>query len=434
MCPEVEKRLAQKRIEKYRSIQVPKRHITRRSLLKSSIALPFIFHPVLPGLFPSSSFAGLSFDIFNWGCVKCELGFCMCKVVGIELIPSIYNKYWYPVGFMEINRECQFLTSLLPLLGEVVGELLGKLCGLIPTGWVQAADMSQNEGIGKYNQQYMRVHARWYGLTPETEALIDTYLTVAELCPCSLVEAAKNVVLGPAFKKLSNIEKKLSKFGNKFKKLKDAIQKVTEVLKSLGGVPLPIWFTEILSPIWTTDFLSVDNVLFANAGLRQALLGALASSPLGHIAVCSGLLQQLEKLGISIQGMLDPDFFCVGVWGYGYPRIGIVRSDDPLIAHLLAVARFHHLYSKTIPVIPFEFSYDSIRYQLVRPFSSECMRPGCGGTTIPSLCEIIENATNPTALLDTLKNKATLVEGRTMNALDRKTFLVVWKKKKRCCC
>ena len=434
MCPEVEKRLIQRRREKYRSVQVlgsRRKGVTRRDFLKSSLVLPLLLNPILPsGFHPSTSHAIIDLDIFNWGCVKCELGFCMCY----GLIPSIYNKYWYPVGFMEINKTCQFLTSLLPVLGEVVGTLLGNLCGLLPLGWIQQADMSQNMGIGKYNQQYMRVHARWYGMTPEIEALVSAYLATVELCPCSLVDAVKNIALGPVSNKLSDIEQKLSDVGNKLKNLTNGIQKIQKVLKKLGNLPLPIWFTEVLSPIWTTDFLSVDNILFANAGLRQALLGALASSPFGHIAMCSGLLQELQRLGVSIQGMLDPDFFCVGVWGYGYPRIGIVRNDDPLISHLLAVARFHHLFSKTIPVIPFEFSYNSIRYQLVRPFSSECMRPGCGGTSIPNLCEIIQNATNPTALLDTLKNKATTVAGRTMNALDRKTFLVVWKRKKSCCC
>lgn len=435
MCPEVEKKLAEKKRRKYRSIQIQKKGITRRDLLKGILGFPFLVSPL--GMFPSSSHAILSLDIFNWGCVKCEIGFCMCRVGGlggVKLIPSIYNKYWYPVGFIEINKACQFLTSLLPILGEAVGTLLGEICGLIPLGWIQQADMSQNAGAGKLGQQYMRVHARWYGMTPEIEALVTTYLETVELCPCSVVEAVADVVLGPVYDKLTEIEEKLNQYTNRFQRLRNAIQRVREALDKFGELPLPVWFTEVLSPIWTTDFFSVDNIFFANASLRTAILSALASSPFGHIALCSGLLQQLQRLGVSVYGMLDPDFICVGMWGYGYPRVGIVRNDDPLISHLLAVARFHHLFSKTIPVIPFEFSFSNIRYQLVRPFSTECMQPGCGGTLIPDICSIVQNATNPTALLANIRDRAITTAGRTMNALERKTFLVVWKKKKKCCC
>lgn len=430
MCPEVERRL---RVEKFRSVSVL-RGVSRREVLKGSLGL--FLSPLL--LFSSSSHALLSLDVFSWGCVKCEIGFCMCEVKGlggIKLVPSISNKYWYPVGFIEINKACNFLTSLLPVAGETVGTLLGEICGLLPLGWIQQADMSQNVGIGKMGQQYMRVHARWYGMTPEIESAVSTYLETVELCPCSVLDAVKNVVLGPVYEKLSQLEQKINEYGKKLQKLKEGIDKVKQALNKFGDLPLPVWFTEILSPIWTIDFLSVDNVFLANAGLREALLSALATSPLGHVAVCSGLYQKLEELGLnfSLQGLLDPDFVCVGVWGYGYPRMGIVRNDDPLVSHLLASARFHHLYSKTIPVIPFEFSYEKIRYQLVRPFSTECMRPGCGGTPIPSLCEILQNATNPTELFNLLKDKAVGTVGRTMNALDRKTFLVVWKQNKKCC-
>lgn len=449
MCPEVEKRLAQRRKGNYRSIYVsrgreiaPRSGVTRRDFLKLSVA-PLVLTPF--GLLaPSrSSFAVFSFDIFNWGCVKCEIGFCMCSVGGgllggVKLIPSIYNKYWYPVGFIEINRTCEFMTSLLPVAGEILGAVFGKICEIIPSGWLQGSDMSQNTGAGRLNQQYMRVHARWYGMTPEIEAFVTTYLEVVELCPCSVVSVVKDIALGPVYEKLAEFEKKVSEYEKKFagaQKLKSMVNKIKEALDKFGEFPLPVWFTEILSPFWMIEALSPDNIV--GAGWRGAILTALAQSGIaGNASVCQYALKMMKKAGIDVTfgGLLDPGFFCVGFWGYGYPRVGIVRNDDPLIAHLLAVARFHHLFSRTLPVIPFEYDENNIRYQLVRPFSTECMKPGCGGFTIPNLCEIVDVATNPTALFNLLKDKAVGIAGRSMNALDRKTFLVVWKKKKKCCC
>ncbi len=459
MCPEVEKRL---KVRKYRSINVVKnkiepvrneleipsqerrkrRRITRRDFLKGTSIIPLIafFNP-FNLLNPVPAHGIFSMDIFSWGCVKCKLGFCMCKVKGlggVKLIPSIYNQYWYPVGFMEVNRACQFMTSLLPVGGDLLGNIFGTICDILPTGWIQGSDMSQNTGIGRMSQQYMRVHARWYGMTPEIEAFVTTYLETVELCPCSVVDMIKKTVLGPVYDKLQEFEEKIQEFEKKFqgaKKLKDMIDKVKEALDKFTEFPLPVWFTEILSPFWLIEALSPDNLLGGN--WKSAIVIAMAQSGIvGHAGACQYALKALKKLGLDISfgGLIDPSFFCVGYWGYGYPRIGVVRNDDPLIAHLLAVARFHHLFSKTLPVIPFKYDENNIRYQLVRPFSTECMKPGCGGGTIPDICEIVDVATNPTALMNMLKDKATSIAGRTMNALDRKTFLVVWKRKKKCCC
>jgi len=427
MCPEVEKRL---KARKYRSVNV----ITRRDFLKSVSLIPLLWalSPAHGGIF--------SMDIFNWGCVKCKLGFCMCKVKGlggVKLIPSIYNQYWYPVGFIEINRACQFMTSLLPVGGTLLGNTFGAICGILPTGWIQGSDMSQNVGIGGLNQQYMRVHARWYGMTPEIEAFVSTYLSTVELCPCSVVDMVKRTALGPVYNKLREFEEKVQDFERRFRsaqKLRNMIDRVQEALDRFADFPLPVWFTEILSPFWLIEALSPDNIL--GSGWRNAIMTALARSGSAIAGSCQYAFRALKKLGfdVSFGGLIDPGFFCVGYWGYGYPRIGVVRNDDPVIAHLLATARFHHLFSTTLPVIPFRYDENGIRYQLIRPLSTECIKPGCGGGTIPNICEIVDVATNPTALMNMLKDKAFSIAGRTMNALDRKTFLVVWKKRKRCCC
>lgn len=444
MCPDVEKRLRELKNRKNReTIHVVKKTgkgITRRELLKVLGALPVA--PAVPTALGMLGFSGLPHALeldllpFNWGCVNCSIGFCVCwEGTPPKPIISLKNSYWYPVGFIEINKACNFLTSLLPVMGEVVGSVASELCNALPTGWLQGSDMSQNTGIGKLDQQYMRVHARWYGMTPEIEVAVLTYLETVALCPCAVVDMVKNTLLGPVYDRLTGLEERIQEVGSDVRdalglgRLLRMLDKVRQVLDGFDSFPLPVWFTEVLSPIWLIDVLSVDN--FVLGGLKSALVSAALSHPASKIALCSGVLQKLQSVAPDIFGMLDPSFVCVGFWGYGYPRIGVVRNDDPLISHLLAVARFHHLYSKTIPVIPFGFDYNNTRYQLVRPFSSECMKPGCGGFALPNICELDGN---PLSLFNMLKNKAIGLAGRSMNAVDRKTFLVVWKKRSQCCC
>jgi hypothetical protein len=83
------------------------------------------------------------------------------------------------------------------------------------------------------------------------------------------------------------------------------------------------------------------------------------------------LQEKLKKLNI---GGIDPSFVCVGNWGHGYPRIGIVRSDNMIVAESLAGVRFLHLFSTDFPV--FDGSVYSIKLQLVKPTKTGCFKIG----------------------------------------------------------
>jgi hypothetical protein len=432
--------------------------ITRRELFTALAGvglLPFL---------PETAFAEA--DLLPTKCFSCSIGICFC---GKPPRPALKVSYWFPVGFLEANKECRFLTHLIPIVGSLVQTPLQTLCQSVPivlsTGQVKTGP----SGVG---QDYMRFHARWYSLPKPLHSWVEKILLTTKFCPCiglnTIFEQILNVpviseglkvyqeimnkvaevektakesvkkVVGPVIEKVKGFIPSGSGGGADFSKAKDVLNKINELRQWI-----PLVITEPFSPLWLVDLLSVDNATApAIANAIHTLITAI-SPPLGALA-CPFLTQKLieknllpRELVVKGKSVLDLDFICVGYWGHGYPRIGVVRHDDPYIARLLALARFHHLFSRTFPLIPvpIDMNPDRMRYQIWSPFVSDCF--GIGRWGVPTLDDI-KDLTNTDQLVqkfksigwDTIKS----VMERAVEEKDRAMMVIVWKKEEKCCC
>jgi hypothetical protein len=437
--------------------------ITRRDLLKGIAGLPLL------SMLPDAADA-LEMNLLPMDCFSCSLGICLC---GVPPRPAIKASYWFPVGFLEANRECEFSTSMIPIVGSLVETPLREICKAVPI--VLPTTQVQNVPSGIVGHDYMKFHARWYSLPKPLQDWVRQVLLTVYLCPC--------IGLNWIFEKLLNlplVSEGLKTYQQLMLKIKEAESKVKESVKqalspildkvksfipstgsgSGGGWDfskaqnvlskinelrqwMPVVITEPFSPLWLVDLLSVDNITApAIANAIHTLITAF-SPPLGAIT-CPFLVQELirrnllpRELTAKGVSVLDLEFICVGYWGHGYPRIGVVRHDDPYIARLLALARFHHLFSKTFPIIPVPISLDpeSMRYQVWSPFLSHCF--GVGRYGVPTL-EDIKDLTDTDKLVEKFKSigweaiKSAMMRG--VREQERKMMVIVWKKEERCCC
>ncbi len=394
-------------------------------------------------------------------CFSCSIGVCFC---GVPPRPALKVSYWFPVGFLEANQECEFLTSMVPIVGSSVQTPLREFCRtvplILPTGQVKTGPIWAG-------QDYMRFHARWYSLPKPLHEWVKQVLLTVKLCPCiglnTIFEKVLNVpviseglrvyqemmgkvaeaertakedvkrAVGPVIEKVKGFIP-----GADFSKAQNVLNKMNEL-----GKDLPLVITEPFSPLWLVDLLSVDNATApAIANAIHNLITSF-SPPLG-VLVCPFLTQELIKrnllpreLVVKGVSVLDLEFICVGYWGHGYPRIGVVRHDDPYIARLLALARFHHLFSKTFPIIPVPISMDpgQMKYQIWFPFLSDCF--GIGRWGVPTL-EDIKDLTNTDQLIERFKSigldsiKSVMMRG--VREGQRKMMVIVWKKEEKCCC
>jgi hypothetical protein len=376
------------------------------------------------------------------------------------------------VGFLEANKECRFLTHLIPIVGSLVQTPLQALCKSIPIV-IEASGVKTGPTFA--GQDYMRFHARWYSLPKPLHSWVEKILLTAKLCPCiglnTIFEKLLDVpVISEGLKVYQDIMKKVAEVERTAKEaVKKAVSPVLDKVKSFipstgsgsgGGLDfskaqdvlkkindfrqwIPLVITEPFSPLWLVDLLSVDNYTApAIANAIHTLITAF-SPPLGALA-CPFLTQELVKRNLLprefiVKGVsvLDTEFICVGYWGHGYPRIGVVRHDDPYIARLLALARFHHLFSKTFPIIPVPISMDpgKMKYQIWSPLVSDCF--GIGKWGVPTL-EDIKDLTDTGKLVEKLKSigwdtiKSVMMRG--VEEKERDMMVIVWKKEEKCCC
>ncbi len=427
--------------------------ITRRELFTALAGVGVV------SFFPEEVFA--SNDLLPTRCFSCSMGVCLC---GKPPRPALKASYWFPVGFLEANRECEFLTSMVPIVGSIVQTPLQEFCRTVPIVLGTGQTKTGPTGVG---QDYMRFHARWYSLPKPLHEWVQKILLTVKLCPCiglnSIFGRILNVpVVSEGLKVYQNIMEKAAEaektatdsvkrvVGPVIEKVKGFIperdfSKAQSVLNKMNelGKDLPLVITEPFSPLWLVDLLSVDNATApAIANAINTLITSF-SPPLGALA-CPFLTQELIKRnllpreltakGVSV---LDLEFVCVEYWGKGYPRIGVVRHDDPYIARLLALARFHHLFSKTFPIIPVPISMDpdKMKYQIWSPFVSDCF--GIGRYGVPTL-EEIKDLTNTDQLVERFKSigwdSIKSVMKRAVDEKDRNMMVIVWKKEERCCC
>jgi hypothetical protein len=224
-----------------------------------------------------------------------------------------------------------------------------------------------------------------------------------------------------------------------FSKAQNVLNKLNELRQWV-----PVVITEPFSPLWLVDLMSVDN--YTAAAIAKAIHTLINSfSPILGALACPYLTQELIKRNLlpkelTVKGVsvLDTEFICVGHWGHGYPRIGVVRHDDPYIARLLALARFHHLFSKTFPLIPVPLSMNpgEMKYQIWSPFETDCF--GIGKWGVPTLDDI-KDLTDTNKLVEKFESIGwNTVRSAMMRGVRelrwREMMVIVWKKEEKCCC
>ena len=440
--------------------------ITRRAFLGGLASFPIA--SMLSEVSPA-----LELNLLPMDCFSCSISICFC---GVPPRPAIKANYWFPAGFLEANKECAFLTSMIPIVGSLVEAPLQAICNAIPI--VLPTVQVQNTPSGITNQDYMKYHARWYSLPKPLQEWVRQVLLTIHLCPCIGLDFIFNQLLNiplisEGLQVYQQLMGKVKEVENKVKEsvksaLSPVVQKVKEFIPSTGSGSggsggsldfskaqdvlnklnelrkwVPVVITEPFSPLWLIDLMSVDNITapaIANAiheliNSFSPILGTLACPYLARELVKRNLLpKELTVKGVSV---LDTEFICVGHWGHGYPRIGVVRHDDPYIARLLALARFHHLFSKTFPIIPVPLSMnpDEMKYQIWSPFVSPCF--GVGKWGVPDIGDI-KDITDTNKLVEKFEKigwdtiKSAIMRG--VREKDRKMMVIVWKKEKKCCC
>ena len=412
---------------------------TRRKFIKTTLSIPFFL--------PSLARGVVSEILLPTDCFSCELSICFC---GFPPHPAIKVKYWFPVGFLEANSDCEFMSSLVPIVGSFLQSPLKSICKALP--FITEGMLVQNYPSGYISHEYMRVHARWYSIPKQLRRWIETILLTEKLCPCiglstlndvfnlPIVEEGLNVYRSIE-ERLKSVEKALKRpLRNLEEKIKDYLPsgsfgKAEEVLREVQALDIPVWFTELVSPIWMIDILSPDNHL-AQAIANTILNIIQAQNPVLGVLSCPYLTEQVGKY-LPKSFLFDPEFLCVGHWGRGYPRVGVVRHDDPSIAQLLALARFHHLFSRTFPIIKpaFTLNPSKMKYQVYKPVKTECFRIGYWG--IPDIYDL-KDVSSTQSLVKRLKRigwssfKHALTEAIERGR--RRMFVIVWYRESRCCC
>jgi hypothetical protein len=259
-------------------------------------------------------------------------------------------------------------------------------------------------------------------------------------------------VLKDFAQKMDEIKNKLtSSFGSSVgsdlsSKIQGAVDKVNQIADKINSVlnNLPRFaLAELIFPIWMIDTLSPDA--YTIAPLFGAIRDAIAQKSLvAGAAACPYLTEYLGSK-IQLPFGIDPSFICVGFWGYGYPRIGVVKHPDPIIAGLLSIARFHHLASTTIPIIRPTYSTSNVKYQMYNPNKTSCFQPGWYGVPALSTEDITKLISDPVgyakSLLGNINTSSVLDEVKSVGIQGlkaskpnyRNVGVVVWGRVRKCC-
>ncbi len=301
---------------------------------------------------PKKASAAVDFLSFvNWSCAAPVVrpGLCVRVHRGRVQVGAKVH-YWLPVGVLEVTpKACDFLD-----LGFGVSDLASQVCNSVPLVQGRA---TQNWMDG---QNYMRKHVHIYTIPRPILEAINQAIQRKFMLPCI------NVGVGNVFNMVIP-----AGLNQSLERLKDVQDRLSAINKLMSGFS-PVFISEIVSPIWLNDMLSPDAKTIAPV-VNSALASLMRTSPAAGVLACPYLAQHLGRFVSN--PVVDPSFMCVGHWGKGYPRIGVVRHDNPRIASALAGVRFWHLFSKTIPVISVPFSFDH-RLQIAYPSISPCFRPG----------------------------------------------------------
>lgn len=397
------------------------------------------FIKALPLLFAGSASFASTVDLFTsfilaGDCAYCKLkGLCCRKrKFGVCVRWGLKYKYRIPVGFLEANHSCSFLVGLIPIVGEGINTALQTICNAIPPPFHISSKLSRmNLGSG-LTQSRMRVHARWYSIPKPLKPFLETVYSVKLLCPCFDLKITENLpVVGTYMKMINKLEEKINELERRtgisdIRNRLERLKQIVENFKEITNV-LPLFITEPISLFWLTDIFNPDVYTLGYLYNRIITLGG----NLGAVT-CPYLLDALRRANIDIP-VVDPTFICVGHWGFGYPRMGVVRHDNYVIAQLLALARFHHLFTKTFPVIDVPYNPDKLYWQIVHPKTTGCFRIGYWGVLdVYDIKDLTDG--NLTANLQRLitVQMAQMVSAVT-EGWRRDLLVLVWERRSKCC-
>jgi hypothetical protein len=314
------------------------------TLLAASV---FSISPVFPA---KNAYAGF-LDYVNLNCAAPKIYPRLCVRVHRGRVQfGAKVRFWLPIGLMEVTpKACDFggfglLSALNPLK---------EICNSIP--------VAQGRGTQNwmFKQNYMRNHVHIYTIPRPILEMIATAIKAKFKLPC--ISIGIDDILS-----ISSVG--ISDHLSALKDVKERLDKINSLLQGFS----PIFISELVSPIWLTDSLSPDARTIAPV-INAAIASLMSASPAAGVLACPYLAQAIGG-GIKTP-VIDPSFICVGHWGKGYPRIGVVRHDHPIIANALAGVRFWHLFSNTIPVISEKFSFNH-KLQIAYPAVSPCFHPG----------------------------------------------------------
>lgn len=345
------------------------------------------FDPSLIGLFKGGCF---DVKVYPKGCIKIKHGHIK---FGLKV------KYWFPIAIAEVtDSPCDFGMGI-PVVDQLL-KPIENLCSQIP---YVSGSTSQNPV--DFSSARYEVHV--YQLPPALVAAAKQVLMTSHFVPC--FDLGINDLLGvctgcqETFKralapleavegKLSEIQGQADKYIQSVRdrigsvvpdKVRDLYGKVNNgedsgsisdqlltAYSSLSGL-LPCFFSELVSPIWNVDTLSPDAYTVA-----PVINAVVSSGGIVTEGACDVSTTLLRKKAVEMGfGGIDTSFVCINNWGHGYPRVGIVRNPDPVVAENLALARFLHLFSRTFPILR-NLDVYSIKFQMISPCKTGCYRLG----------------------------------------------------------
>lgn len=386
-------------------------------------------------------------NLLDLNCVSCSVNITGCIKItlkGVKIAPRI--NYWIPEAFIESTKKFQFGKSLplADLITTAVSPLTDLLAPFVPTG---------TYGLNSFGDQntYMKLYPHWFGFPPAIVTAIKTaIMALNNLNPiCLSCNLANSVVshLVPVLEVQRQFQEQLKPLMDKMKKIQELKQKYNNIMNAFSNVNriIPFFPSELFFFIWMLEQFSPDNYTVAPLFNSIIQTATQLSQPLGAL-ICPTLTQRLGKF-LDLPFGIEASFICVGRWGFGYPRIGIVRHDDPVVAGLLSIARFHHLFTKTIPLIRPKFSFSRIKYQMYSPSKTGCFRIGyfADDPIAKALFRaegvaqnITDVLTNPTELLGEAKSFVREGMSKAINGVlaphkQRTVGVVVWKNYNKCC-
>jgi len=338
-------------------------------------------------------------SLINKECLLCYLiGVCIIDDV---IFPKV--KYKIPVGFAETGDAGQFGMS-----GVSVGDYSNFNKDLIPNRQHPLIPLGTRYGYVGQGQSKMQLYPHYYGFSlTEIQQIQNIFVLVNKKSACApclpailadiaeteknevaktprVIQAAQNYLTQLSSNNLVqnfNGDKQLANLvSSNIQGVKGEFPKIAKDYASARAF-IPSVPSELFAFIWALPELSLDEEKWKTImlALQNAIQqGQIKPYELTCPYMYNFIMQNPEVAQAFASSGLDPSFVCVGLWGNGYPRAGVVETTDPIVGGLLSIVRWHDLTSETMGLVatPPQASW----YQMYNPYipqvGNSCFRPG----------------------------------------------------------